>query len=225
MQASQVLQQIPSSKTWKTLYLVSARSEQGEWLWKVGITKHVDPLRRNPKLYSETFRSVRLPWAWAHEIELVIAQTFNILERHEQGREFLSGSFGADDVMRIFDFWLDIAMDSQCYPIEEWEKADGQIPTFVGTCGDEEEGLISLFDAAQANFDRLFSLEGCNTCSLHEKISPWVSEGTSEEIAKKVALYKSSYCQHIKALKARSLALPAFSKDNKETKKQLVAMW
>ena len=41
-----------------TLYLVSAE-DNGVQYWKVGVTKHKDPLRRDPKRYKEVFRSVQ----------------------------------------------------------------------------------------------------------------------------------------------------------------------
>jgi hypothetical protein len=41
-----------------TLYLVSAE-DKGLKYWKIGITKHADPLKRDRKKYQEVFRAVR----------------------------------------------------------------------------------------------------------------------------------------------------------------------
>ena len=149
MKALEMLNRIPSGITWKTLYLVSALSKNGEWLWKVGITKHDNPLKRNPKQYSEVFRSVRLPHGWAHEIELCIAQTFNSFERCAEGREYLTGKFSLEQVAAIYDFWLEAAMDAECYRQDAWDYRDGKLPRIVGSDIDHENCGMNAFDKAR----------------------------------------------------------------------------
>ena len=148
MKASKALATISSSKTWKTLYLVSATSAAGGWLWKVGITKHDNPLKRNPKQYSEVFRAVRLPHLWAFNIELHIAQTFNKLSRCPEGREYLTGDFGLEQVCSVYDFWLNSALNSECYPQEQWEIDEKCTPEIHGSDVKHEKYGMNEFDEA-----------------------------------------------------------------------------
>ena len=85
-----------------TLYLVSA-IQDGIPFWKVGITHHEDPLKRDPERYQEVFRAVRMPSRKAAlKAEAVIARCFRCLAP-VIGKESLSTKVQLMTVLELFD--------------------------------------------------------------------------------------------------------------------------
>lgn len=100
-----------------TLYLVSAETPEGEGYWKVGITKHVNPLKRNPKAYREVFHSqVFESEGAAKDVEMAIARTFKAVAPCAHGREALEYKAGLEIASEIYDFCLNEYF--------QWKKTD-----------------------------------------------------------------------------------------------------
>lgn len=81
---------------------------EGCGYWKVGITHHADPLRRNPAAYREVFRAVVFDSEdEAREVELQIARWFGELIPSVHGREAAHYSTDLSRVLEIFDACVD----------------------------------------------------------------------------------------------------------------------
>ena len=99
------------------LYLVSCE-KGGSRFWKVGITTKESAKKRDTKHYLETFRETYHKGSDAESIELAIAQTFERLHSlcgvtAPPAREGLSYAFAEKDVLKIYDFWVDVAKKSE----------------------------------------------------------------------------------------------------------------
>ena len=120
------------------LYLVSAM-KRGINYWKVGITKHSNPLDRDKKHYLEVFKAE--PSQDAELVELAIARTFRwVMEGSRRdgfvileppAREGLSYDFSLDAAIEIYDWWLDLAKTSDRAPNPYYEPEWGGLPTLL----------------------------------------------------------------------------------------------
>lgn len=115
-----------------TLYLVSAE-KKGQSYWKVGITRHADPLKRDRKHYRETFRAVQLEDTLAKFIELGIAKTFGAANQSKKldmaviGRETLSHAFSLDDALTIFDQWVELGTAAAAFAKNEERQLSNRL--------------------------------------------------------------------------------------------------
>jgi len=100
-----------------TLYLVSACQTEADiakyglegrdgHYWKVGITFHENPLKRDPARYQEAFRAVRLEDDQAKLTEYVIKETFQKVRPSKGTTEGLAYSAGLEVATTIFDFFV-----------------------------------------------------------------------------------------------------------------------
>ncbi len=100
-----------------TLYLVSAlqtdadiakRGVEGRdgRYWKVGVTTHSDPLKRDPGRYQEAFRALRFNDATAKVLETAIARVFRAIGAVHGVREGLQYAYGLECAERIYDFFV-----------------------------------------------------------------------------------------------------------------------
>ena len=81
---------------------------EGTGYWKVGITHHADPIKRDAKHYRETFRSVEFgAEADARAVELQVAQWFAKVAPSIHGREAAHYSTQLDVLLEIFDACVD----------------------------------------------------------------------------------------------------------------------
>jgi len=121
-----------------TLYLVSA-SKAGRSYWKVGITHHENPICRDSKHYLEVFRAEQSQDS--HLIELAIARTFNWVMQgslsdgfainQPPAREGLSYDFPVDVPVRIYDWWLDLARNSDRVPNPHYQPELGNLQSLL----------------------------------------------------------------------------------------------
>jgi hypothetical protein len=122
-----------------TLYLVSAE-KRGIRYWKVGITHHENPLKRDPSNYREVFRAERLEWGGsAEEVELCIAQTFKwiMMQTKMEGlplsevpaREGLSYDFPVEVPLEVYDWWLTTFQNSDSAPNPDYNPEWGNAAT------------------------------------------------------------------------------------------------
>ena len=151
------------------LYLVSAEKNAIRY-WKVGITKKDSAKKRDPKHYLETFRETYHHGETAESIELAIAQTFAML--HEScgysvtlppAREGLSYAFAEKDVLKIYDFWVDVAKKSErCRRLlNDFGKIDGfQVRTLFM---DYKSGMLNPYGGG---FNRWVTFETYKTASV-----------------------------------------------------------
>ena len=110
------------------LYLVSAE-KRGIKYWKVGITHHQDPLKRDSKHYREVFKSEIT--TDSSLIELAVARTFKWLMEMSMrdgyqiqsppAREGLSYDFPLEVPNEIYEWWLDLSKTSDRAPNPWWE--------------------------------------------------------------------------------------------------------
>ena len=137
-----------------TLYLVSAE-KNGVSYWKVGITRHANPLKRDRKHYRETFRAVQLDDAVAKFIELGIAKTFGVANQSknfdmgQSGRETLSHAFSLDDALTIFDRWVELG-------------------TAAGVFAENKNRRLDNYLFFQVDCARRYDPFGCSqSCAIH----------------------------------------------------------
>lgn len=122
----------------ETLYLVSAM-KKGISYWKVGITKHVNPLDRDRKHYLEAFRAVASQDA--DLVELAIARTFGWLMYGARkdglkvleppAREGLSYDFPVEVPLEIYDWWLRLSAESDRAPNPDFDPEWGGLPSLL----------------------------------------------------------------------------------------------
>jgi hypothetical protein len=81
---------------------------EGVGYWKVGVTRHPDPLKRDRRHYREVFRAVEFNCeADARRVELQIAQWFAKVAPSVHGREAAHHSTQLGVLLEIFDACVD----------------------------------------------------------------------------------------------------------------------
>jgi len=99
----------------KTLYLISAE-KSGEGFWKIGSSKHADPLKEDKKHFLECFRKELVGISAAKELEKAITLNIDILiadcvrdgfELH-QPTEGISYDLPLNVLENIYDFWFEL---------------------------------------------------------------------------------------------------------------------
>lgn len=113
------------------LYLVSAE-KGGAKYWKVGITHHEDPLKRDSKHYREVFKSEIT--RDSHLIEICIARSFKWLMemsmrdgykiKEPPAREGLSYDFPLEVPIQIYDWWFDLSKSSDRAPFDPYDEGE-----------------------------------------------------------------------------------------------------
>ena len=111
----------------KTLYLISAE-KAAESFWKIGSSKHEDPLKEDPKHFLECFRkelvgasaAKELKRAINHNINYLIADCLSDGYKMSQPSEGISYELPLKVLEDIYDFWFAIYKEP-----ELWEKCIG----------------------------------------------------------------------------------------------------
>lgn len=100
-----------------TLYLVSALQTDADvakyglegrdgHYWKVGITFHEDPLKRDPARYQEVYRALCFEDNSAKMLETAIARVFGVVGPVRGVREGLQAIYGVEYAERVYDFFV-----------------------------------------------------------------------------------------------------------------------
>ena len=99
----------------RTLYLISAE-KSGEGFWKIGSSKHEDPLKEDKKHFIECFRKELVGISAAKELEKAIALNIDNLIADclrdgfdfQQPTEGISYDLPLNLLENIYDFWFDL---------------------------------------------------------------------------------------------------------------------
>ncbi|NDD36472.1 MAG: hypothetical protein EBZ26_09265 [Flavobacteriia bacterium] len=105
-----------------TFYLVSAE-DNGVQYWKFGITKHDNPLKRDPKRYQEVFRAVPLDYLDATQAEQDFRDVVRLfLGGCPVGRESLDYKASLESILALFDWlvWRAVVRPGNPFRTECW---------------------------------------------------------------------------------------------------------
>ncbi len=133
-----------------TVYLVSAVKD-GEWHWKIGITHHEDPLKRDRKRYREVHRAVRVSIP-------VVTRAYVDLQRYE------ARSWGDDPDVWSYEsvgkpFNDKVTARDHALQIENYlKRANGGKEWFNGLLPLDE--MVAFFDATVKMVDGLEAYGG-----------------------------------------------------------------
>mgnify|MGYP001481872039 CR=1 FL=1 len=150
----------------RTLYLISG-AKDGEGFWKIGSTKHLDPLEEDKKYFLECFRREPVGESTAKELENAILLNIENLIADcisdgfdiHQSTEGISYDLPLNVLEDIFDFWFELYQQP-----EIWLKCLGLLKC---------RGKISFSDPAMLRGLKGFTAEwGSKIEALHRYRPP-----------------------------------------------------